>query len=79
MQRRLYVLAFFILGVLFMATGLIELLVYLIVGGLIIYVVFWIVGMLALPQPIKNVITIIVALIVLLWLLSTLGVLPGVF
>ncbi len=62
-----------------MATGLIELLVYLIVGGLIIYVVFWIVGMLALPQPIKNVITIIVALIVLLWLLSTLGVLPGVF
>ncbi len=59
--------------------GLVQLLVYLLVGGLIIYVVFWIVGMLTLPQPIKNVITIIVALIVLLWLLSTLGVLPGVF
>ncbi len=59
--------------------GLVQLLVYLLVGGLIIYVFFWIVGMLTIPQPIKNVITVIVALIVLLWLLSTLGVLPGVF
>lgn len=56
------------------ASALINLLVYLLVGGLIIYVVMWIVGMLTIPQPVKNVITVIVAIIVLLWILSTLGI-----
>jgi hypothetical protein len=55
-------------------SGLINLLVYLLVGGVIVYVVMWIVGMLAIPQPIKNVVTAIVAIIVLLWILSTLGI-----
>jgi hypothetical protein len=56
------------------ASALINLLVYLLVGGLIVYVVLWIVGMLAIPQPIKNVIVAIIAIIVLLWILSTLGI-----
>lgn len=53
---------------------LVHLLIYLLIGGLIVYVVYWIIGMLTLPQPIKTVILAIVALVVLLWLLSTLGI-----
>lgn len=56
-----------------------ALLIYLLVGGLIVYVAIWILGMLTLPQPVKNIISIIVAVIVLLWLLSTMGILPGNF
>ena len=54
--------------------GLVRLLIYLVVGGLIIYVVYWIVGMLTLPEVVKTVIWVVVALLVLLWLLSTFGV-----
>jgi hypothetical protein len=54
--------------------GLIELIIYLLLGGLVIFVVYWIIGMLTLPQPVKTVILIIVAVIVLLWLLSTFNV-----
>jgi len=53
---------------------LLHLLIYLLIGGLVVYVVYWIVGMLALPQPVKTVILVIVALVVLLWLLSTFGI-----
>jgi putative flippase GtrA len=55
------------------AGGLINLLIYLLVGGLIVYVIYWILGMLALPEPIGKIVSIIVAVIVLLWILSTLG------
>jgi hypothetical protein len=55
------------------AGGLINLLIYLLVGGVIIYVIYWILGMLALPEPIGKIVSIIVAVIVLLWILSTLG------
>lgn len=54
--------------------GPIQLLLYLLVGGLIVYVVYWILGMLTLPQPVKTVIMVIIAIVVLLWLLSTLGI-----
>lgn len=54
--------------------GLVRLLIYLLIGGLIVYAVYWIVGMLTLPQPVKTVILIIIAIIVLLWLLSTFGI-----
>jgi hypothetical protein len=54
--------------------GLVRLLIYLVLGGLIIWIVYWIVGMLTLPQQVKTVILIIVAVIVLLWLLSTFGI-----
>ncbi len=59
--------------------NLISLIVYLLLGGIAIYIVYWIVGMLTLPQPVKTAICLIVALIVLLWLLMTMGVLPRVF
>jgi hypothetical protein len=54
---------------------LVSLLLYLLVGGLIVYVVYWILGMVTLPAPAKNVILIIVAVIVILWLLRTFGLL----
>jgi hypothetical protein len=38
--------------------------------------VYWIIGMLALPQPVKNIILVIVAVIVLIWLLVTF--VPGI-
>jgi hypothetical protein len=54
--------------------GLVRLIIYLLLGGLIIYIVYWILGMLTLPQPVKTVILIILAVIVLLWLLATFGI-----
>ena len=55
---------------------LINLLLYLLIGGLIVYAVYWIVGMLTLPAPAKNIILVIVAIAVLLWLVSTF--VPGI-
>jgi hypothetical protein len=54
--------------------GLIRLIIYLILGGAVIYLVFWILGLLTLPEPVKTVILIIVAVIVLLWLLATFNI-----
>lgn len=53
---------------------LISLLIYLIIGGILIYICMWIVGMLNIPQPIKTAITILIAVIVVLWILRTLGI-----
>ena len=54
--------------------GMVRLIIYLLLGGLVVYLIYWILGMLTLPQPVKTVILIIVAVIVLLWLLSTFGI-----
>lgn len=55
--------------------SLLQLLIYLLIGGVIIFVVQWIIGMLALDEGLKRVILVVVAVIVLIWLLSTF--LPG--
>lgn len=52
---------------------LVNLLIYLLVGGLIVYVVYWIIGMLSIPLQAKNIILVVVAIIVLLWLLRVFG------
>ena len=52
---------------------MIELLVSLLVLAIVVYVVFLIIDMLKLPAPIKNIVWIIAALIVLLVLLDRLG------
>lgn len=60
-----------------MATsGLVQLIIYLLLGGIIVYIVYWIVGMLTLPQQVKTAICLIVAVLVLLWLLATMGIIP---
>jgi len=54
--------------------GLVRLLIYLVLGGLIVWIVYWIVGMLAIPPQVRTVILVIVAVIVLLWLLATFNI-----
>lgn len=51
------------------------LLVYLLVGGLIVYVAMWAMNQMALPQPWRTVVVVVVviAIIVILFLLRLLG------
>ena len=49
---------------------LLSLIVYLLLAGVLVYVVFWILGMLPIPPQAKNVITMVMALIVLIWLVT---------
>lgn len=53
---------------------MIELLVSLLLGAVVLYVVYLIIGMVNLPAQIKNIVYIIIAVIVLLWLLSVFGI-----
>ena len=53
---------------------IITLLVYLLVAGILIYVVQLVLGMLAIPQQIKTIILIIIGLVFLIWILRALGV-----
>lgn len=55
--------------------GLLQLLIYLLIGGLIIYAVYWIIGLLELPPQVKTIAALIVAIVVLIWLLRTFGLL----
>lgn len=57
-------------------SGLVQLIIYLLLGGIVVYIVYWIVGMLTLPPPIKTAICLLVALLVLIWLLATMGIIP---
>lgn len=52
---------------------MISILVTLLLGAIVLYVVYLIVGMINLPAQIKNIVYIIIAVIVLLWLLSIFG------
>ena len=54
-------------------SGLLNLIIYLLIGGLLIYVVYWILGMLSLPAEVRKVIMVIIAIIFLVWLLRSLG------
>ena len=53
---------------------LLTLLIYLLIAGVVIYVVNIVVGMLSLPPQVKTVVLIIVALVFLLWILRVLGI-----
>jgi hypothetical protein len=53
--------------------GLVQLIIYLLLGGVVVYLVYWILGMLTLPQPAKQIFLVVLAIIVLLWLLRTFG------
>lgn len=54
-------------------SGLITFVIELVLAGLVIYAIYWFIGILALPQPLKNVVVAIVAIIALLWLLGVTG------
>lgn len=52
---------------------MIALLVGLLIAAAVVYVVYLIVGMINLPAPLKNIVYIIMAIIILVWLLSYFG------
>jgi len=51
--------------------SLLQLLIYLLIGGAIIYVVYWILGMIAIDPRLRQAISVVVAVIVIIWLLVT--------
>ena len=51
----------------------VTLLINLLIAGLIVWGVYWFVGMLALPDPIRKIVMVTVAVVALLWLMRTLG------
>lgn len=55
-------------------SGLITFVIELALAGLVVYAIYWFIGILALPQPIKNVVLAVVAIVALLWLLSITGI-----
>ncbi len=54
--------------------GLLSLLVTIIVAGLIFYLLFWLIGMIGLPEPFAKVATVLLALCAVIFLI---GVLTG--
>lgn len=54
---------------------LVSLLIFVLVFGLIAYLIFWAMGYLGVPEPIRKVVTVIVVVVGILLLLSHL---PGV-
>lgn len=52
----------------------VTLLIYLLLAGVLIYVVQLLLGMLAIPSQIKTIILIIIGLIFLLWILRAVGI-----
>lgn len=57
--------------------GLLSLLIYLVILGLIFYIIDWAVGQIPLVAPIRVVIRAVLALILVVYLLEALGVLAG--
>lgn len=54
---------------------MISLLITVAVFALVAYVIFWIIGYLGVPEPIRKVIVVIMVLIAVIWILS--NFLPG--
>lgn len=49
---------------------MLSLLVSLLVFALVCYLIFWILGYLGAPEPIRKVVTVIVVVIAVIWLLT---------
>jgi hypothetical protein len=56
--------------------AMLELLLYLVLGGAVIYAVHWILGMIDLPVEMRRAFTLVFAVLVIVWLVYTLA--PGV-
>lgn len=54
---------------------MISLLITLVVFALICYLIFWVMGYLGVPEPIRKVVTVVIVLIAVIWLLT--NFLPG--
>ena len=53
---------------------LISLLIYIIIIGLVFYLIEWLLGQVAWPQPVRVVVRVIMALVLVLVLLQALGI-----
>ena len=60
-----------------MIGGLIQLVIYLAILGLIFYIIDWAVGQIPMFGPVRNVVRAILALILVVYLLEALGLLAG--
>jgi hypothetical protein len=54
---------------------LISLLITVAVFALVCYVIFWLIGYLGVPEPIRKVVVVVIVLIAFIWILS--AFLPG--
>jgi hypothetical protein len=54
---------------------LISLLITVAVFALVCYVIFWLIGYLGVPEPIRKVVVVVIVLIAVIWILS--AFLPG--
>jgi len=57
--------------------SLISLLIYLVILGLIFYIIDWAIGQIPMMQPVRAIVRAIHALILVVYLLEALGVLGG--
>jgi hypothetical protein len=58
-------------------SGLLSLLIAVIVIALICYILFWALAQIPLPQPIRAVIVVLVAIILIVWIVNRFGLLAG--
>ncbi len=54
--------------------SLLQLLIYLLVAGVVIYVIQLLLAMLVLPAQVKTIIMIVIGLVFLIWILRTLNI-----
>jgi hypothetical protein len=53
-------------------SGLLNVALELIVGGLIFYVLWWGLGKIAPPEPINKILTVLLVLVIVIWLINIL-------
>lgn len=53
---------------------LLNLIIYLLLAGVLLYVIQLVLGMLALPTQVKTIILIVIGLVILIWILRVLGI-----
>lgn len=49
---------------------MIGVLITVVVFALVCYLIFWLMGYLAVPEPIRKVVTVVIVLVAVLWILS---------
>lgn len=54
---------------------MISLLITVVIFSLVCYLIFWVMGYLGVPEPIRKVVVVVVVLIAVIWILS--NFLPG--
>ena len=57
--------------------GLLPLLIHLIIGGLILWVLWWALNTIAPPEPIRKICTVLIVLVAVVWLINLLLSLDG--